>query len=332
MLAAAAGVLAGAAMAATRPHYGGTLHVEVREPGEMPDPPESGHLAELSGDFQITRWEPGRRAVFAAAENAPGGRPFVDAVEIDLARPYRDQALDLELGKADLVEAGPAETRRFRRTWSSAPVRLVALVFGARIQDVRVREALALSVDRAAIHTVLLQRQGEISGGLLPQWLSGYAFLFPAAQDAARARTILNGITPASRSLSLGYDTNEPQSRAIAERIAVTARDVGLLVSVTPQWASADAWLAQVRLGSADPAVALAGVAAALNLGEPAKGSGIEALYAAERALLEGYRAVPLFYLPEVWGVGPRVRTWQVPAIDRDGAWRLGNVWLEKRP
>ena len=42
--------------------------------------------------------------------------------------------------------------------------------------------ALALAGDRSASHAVLFQRQGEISGALLPQWLSGYAFLFSAGQ------------------------------------------------------------------------------------------------------------------------------------------------------
>ena len=106
----------------------------------------------------------------------PGGRPFLDGIEIQLGRPLRDQSVDLELGKTDIVELGPNELRRpapGRRVWSSSPVRLMALLFGPRIEDARIREALSLAVDRTAIHSVLLQRQGELSGALLPQWLSG---------------------------------------------------------------------------------------------------------------------------------------------------------------
>ena len=57
--------------------------------------------------------------------------------------------------------------------------------FGARIDDPRLREALALCVDRAAIHNVLLQRQGEIRGALLPQWLSGLRSSFPPRPTCA---------------------------------------------------------------------------------------------------------------------------------------------------
>src|ERR1041384_1144859 len=171
--------------AATRPRYGGILRVETRETVETPDPPQTGHgLADLNNAFTIDRWEAGRSALFRASEDAPGGRPFLDTVEVQLGRPLREQSIDLEVGKADVVELGPNELRRpaaGRKTWSSSPVRLVALVFGPRVEDARVREALALAVDRSAIHTVLLLRQGEITGALLPQWLSGYAFVFPAA-------------------------------------------------------------------------------------------------------------------------------------------------------
>src|SRR5262245_57917558 len=42
--------------AATRPHYGGTLRVEIREGIESPDPPQAGHtLAQLLPAFTPTQ-------------------------------------------------------------------------------------------------------------------------------------------------------------------------------------------------------------------------------------------------------------------------------------
>ena len=99
-------------------------------------------------------------------------------------------------------------------------------MFGPKVEDARVREALALTVDRAAIHRVLLQRQGEISGALLPQWVSGHAFLFPARPDVPRARSLAAGLPAASRTLTLAGE-----DRAIVERIALNARDAGLIVT-----------------------------------------------------------------------------------------------------
>jgi ABC-type transport system substrate-binding protein len=323
---------AAVASAATRPRYGGTLRVEMREMVESLDPPQTGHLGELSGSFAPTRWEAGRRAVYSANDAATGGRPFLDAVEIEMGRPPREQALALELGKTDLVQAAAAEMRRIRRVWSSAPVRLGVLVFGARVQDPRVREALALSIDRAAIHSVLLQKQGEPSGALLPQWLSGYAFLFLSPPDLGRARALLAGMPAAARAFSLGYDPAEPLARSIAERIALNARDAGLLLAAAPQSAASDIRLAFTRVPSADAAVSLVTVATALGLPEPPRAPTPEALYAAERTLLEGFRAIPLFHLPETWGVAPRVRTWRGSGIGKTGEWLLDDVWLETRP
>ena len=315
--------------AATRPRYGGVLRVAIREAVETPDPPELGTgLADLNGPFTITRWEPGKRAVFTANDNAGGGRPFLDGVEVELARPLRDQSIDLELGRADVVELGPAELRRAapgRKVWISAPVRLVALVFGPRVDDARVREALALAVDRTAIHTVLLQRQGETSAALLPQWLSGYAFVFPSTADATRARSLVAGLPAAARTISLGID--DPAWQTVAARIALNARDAGLTVSVAPVRAAADVRLVEVRIGSDNPARALAELAGKLGLPAPAQADSPEELFAAERALLDGFRAIPLFHLPEVYGAGPRVKGG--PGISPLGEWRFENLWIE---
>ena len=309
-------------LGATRPRYGGILRVEVRQEIETSDPPATGRgISDLTGAFNITRWEAGHRAVFDANENAPGGRPFLDGVEVTMGRSLRDQSIDLELGKADVVELGPAEMRRQaagRKVWSSSPVRVLALVFGSRVDDARVREALALAVDRPAIQTVILQRQGEVSGALLPQWLSGYAFLFPAATDLARARVLAAGAKP----LVLGVE--DPSLRPIAERIVLNARDADLTVTIGP---AADVRLMELRVMSADPGRALAAMAAEMGMPEPPRSDSPEALYAAERGLLEGFRVIPLIHLPDVYGAAGRVRGG--PGITPLGEWRFENLWLE---
>jgi ABC-type transport system substrate-binding protein len=313
------GILAATAGAATRPQYGGTLRVEVRQSGETPDPPPF-----LTQGFTIVRWEAGRRAVYEADENAQGGRPYLDGVEITLGRSLKDQSNDLELGRADVVELGPAELRRQpagRKIWSSSPVRVLALVFAPHFDDARIREALALAVDRSAIHGVMLQRQGEISGALLPQWISGYAFLFPTAADLRRAGALAAGARP----ITLGV--SDPAMRPIADRIALNARDAGLHVSVTSQPENADVRLVEARVASADPWRALGGLAVSLGLPEPARCDSPEQCYAAERALLEGSRVIPLIHLPDVYGVVPSVRG---PAgVTPLGEWRFENLWLE---
>jgi peptide/nickel transport system substrate-binding protein len=326
---AAALFSAWSAGAATRPRYGGVLRVEIREPLPAADTPEARRrMGPLGPAFKLDRWEPGRGAYYTADENSAGGRPFLDGVEIQMGKPLRQQSIDLGLGKADIVEMGPEDVRRpaaGRGVWSSAPVRVLALVFHPRIEDARLRESLALAVDRAAIHNVLLQRLGESAGALLPQWLSGYAFLFSTAADLPKARALAASLPPAGRRISLA--AGEPSLQPIAERIALNARDAGLAVALAPASATADVRLVEARIVSSDAPRALAALAGALGLPQPPGGDSPEALYAAERALLEGFRAIPLFHLPDVYGAGPHVKGG--PGITGLGEWRFENLWLE---
>jgi peptide/nickel transport system substrate-binding protein len=306
--------------AATRPRYGGTLRVQLRQSPETPDPPTF-----LSLGFTITKWDAGHLAIYEADESAPAGRPYLDSVEFTLGRPLREQSIDLELKKTDLIELGPSELLRTpagRKVWTSSPVRVLAVVFSARMDDARIREALAYAIDRATIHTVLLQRQGEISAALLPQWLSGYAYLFPTTTDLARARSLGANARPFTLAVE------DPAARRIAERIALNARDAGLNISVTNQPSTADASLTELRISSQDPSQALATLAVSLGLAVPQRTDTAEALYNAERSLLEGFRVIPLIHLPDVYGAAQSVRG--TPGITPLGERRFENLWLDR--
>ncbi len=275
-----------------------------------------------TGPFRIQSWEAGRRAVFTANDDYWAGRPYLDAVEFEMGRPLRDQALDFDLGKADIVELAAADVRRVRQNgkaiWTSAPTDLVALVFEPTV-DERVRDAVALSIDRATIQNVLLQRQGVSTAALLPQWLSGYAFLFTDARDLERASQIA---PRAGVPVSLTYDPQDAVLRAIAERIAVNAHEAGITIRpvAAPQIASAR--IVRVTIASPDPQQALIAIAPALGTTVPAS---FPKLYDAERALLRDYRIVPLFHLPQILGLGLRVRGWNAA---RWGIWKIDGVWL----
>src|SRR5439155_18675399 len=95
--------------------------------------------------------------------------------------------------------------------------------------DARIREAIALTIDRTAISRVLLQKQAEAAPSLLPQWMTGYNFLFTSQPDIERARKLRNeAVRNGAVSISLAYDVGDNVSRAIAERIAVNAREANI--------------------------------------------------------------------------------------------------------
>ena len=289
-----------------------------------------------TGPYRIAEWQAGRHAVLAANDDYWGGRPYLDGIELRMFRTYRDQSVDLELGKADIVELSIEDARRATQrglhTWTSAPSELIALAFErgrATGESLPFRRAVALSIDRDAIHDVLLQRQGESSGALLPQWITGYAFLFPAVRDLERARQMAGGFPKLGPRATLSCDPADPLLRSIAERIAVDAREAGIVIQVAPS-GPADMRIARVRLRSPSPALALFDLAAAFQIGElmepPAATA--EARYQAEKKVIDDSRVIPLCHLPQILGTAARVRNWQP---QRWGDWRLDNVWVESR-
>ena len=312
-----------------------------------------------TGPFRLSNW-PGSqadtagalRAVFTANDDAWSGRPFVDSIEVTLGVTAIRQVVDLQLGRADIVTFAPDQVRRAKqaglRTWSSAPVELLALVFDSKPEapDPRLGRAISLSIDRAAIVNVLLQRQGEAAGGLLPQWLSGYAFLFTTVTDAERAKQLRGELASAARPLRLRVEGGDETARLVTERVAVNARQAGFSVQVSGRGdagapgsapnapSTAGSRLVRCRLDSIAARAELAAMVASLGLGDDSaaalkkiSGNEPEQSYAAERALVEGGQVIPLVYLPETVGLGAAVRDW-MPR--RWGAWRLEEVWLDR--
>jgi peptide/nickel transport system substrate-binding protein len=292
-----------------------------------------------SGPFRLTEFTPAR-ITLAANETDWRGRPFLNGVQILLGHAPREQWIDLELGRADVVEIAPDEVRRALqsqvRLWTSQPEEVVALAFEpgrAEAGDGRVRQALASGVNRAALRNVLLQKQGEVAQSILPQWLSGYAFLFPAAPAAPS--TAPAGSWPP---LMLSYDGSDALLTSFAGRIAVDARAAGLNVRLQPQGAGAaapaDVRLVRERIESLDPRTALERIVAAMGLSKqiamPA-GDSPAALYAAEQSLVSTHWVIPLVDLPEIYGLSPRVQDWMPPAVTSSGGWRLGEVWKEPK-
>ncbi|HLW44330.1 MAG TPA: ABC transporter substrate-binding protein, partial [Candidatus Acidoferrales bacterium] len=190
-----------------------------------------------TGPFRLTTWEPGRHAVFVANDDYWGGRPFVDGIDVQMGRTVRERMIDLDLGKADIADVAPDRARidasRGAKISPSDPTELVALVFArssARAKDIRIRQALSLAIERVSLVDFVLQKEGASAEAFLPQWSSGYEFLFSTAADAATARPLASQISPA-HAMRLGYDADDSMERMIAERIAVNAQAAGISIS-----------------------------------------------------------------------------------------------------
>jgi peptide/nickel transport system substrate-binding protein len=285
-----------------------------------------------TGPFQIAEWQPGKKLVLVAAENYWAGRPFLDAIEIELGQSFHEQLIALELGKADLIEIPAEQSHRIsmasHRLSSSQPTELIALVFARDAQSAEeksLREALALCIDRASIGSVILQGTGQPAGSVLPNWMSGYAFAFSTGADLARAHHLREEVRTAAK-WTISYDAADPIAGPMAERIALNARDAGLQLQPA-KTTSADLRVVRLPLPS-DPVVALDVVAASAGLPAPQISSdSSQDLYTAERALLASQQLIPLFHLPIVYAASPMLRDWSPRP---DGQWSLDQAWLAR--
>ena len=85
-------------------------------------------------------------------------------------------------------------------------------------------------------------------------------------------------------------------------------------ITMRPGNGAVDVRLVMIPVTSRDELSALSDIAAVLK----APFSFAVGPYEAERSLLEGFRAIPLFHLARSWNLTPRVHSWP----------DLANVWI----
>jgi len=291
-----------------------------------------------SGPFQISDFRAGQSVELQAFDDSWQGRAFVDRVRIQMTKSLADQVNDFQLARADAIESDPTQPRPTNSSTGifSRPVAVIALAFTPNhpaASDPRIREALARSIDRNSIFTVLLRRQGEASAALLPEWISGYAHLFNSAQDLGTAVRLRNQAAALS-TLSLVYDGADDLARLIAERVSLNARDAGITLQPRPESPmfrsfDADVRLIRLRIESPDAASALALIGDALDnatLQRARSATNADQLFAVENDALKDFSIIPIAHLPESFSIAPTVHDW---ILGIAGGVDLGNLWME---
>ncbi len=311
-----------------------------------------------SGPYRLTEWHPGEHALLSANEDYWGGRPYPDTVEFQLGATLRDQMIERQLGQYSAADLTVDQLRPLEQSNQnlqlSRPSDLLVLLFlqpdvpppgsrpGKKPVDPRVREALSDAINRVAINNVILQKRGTPASGILPQWLTGYEFLFPGGTNLERARELRADAASLIiiRPIALAYDFSDPVAKLVAERIAVDAREAGINVQPfgEPHVANksaraslnADAVLLRLPLQSAQPAVALAAALDDMGLTDPTftplNADGLEDVFELEGKMLQGFRVVPIAHVSEAVWLNNTVHNWlQQPS----GAWDLDQLWTE---
>lgn len=261
------------------------------------------------------------------------GRPFVDSIEIRFRRSPGDQALDLAAERADIVEL-PAESLREARQHhfallTSPSVDLLALEAAETgpLANPNLRAALSAAIDRTSLANVIFQREAQATAAVLPQSLSGYAFLFPAERDLKKAHELRGGLNPPP--LYLRVEGGGILQLA-AQRIALALREAGFNVQTSATMPQPPALtLRSIALEGGSPAVVLDRFLRAEGHPHPNLASDPAGLFKAEREFLDRKTLIPLVHLPRAYAVSPRVNDMAQRA---DGTPDLAAAWLELAP
>ncbi len=293
-----------------------------------------------SGPFRLDSWQPGRLATFVAHDQCWRGRPFLEGIQVQMGLNAPDQLLQLESRRADIAEVSLDQLRRAQqsnlRIQFSQPQDLYMLVFNsAALQGPGLRDALSAAIDRNAIENALLQKHGAPAGSLLPQWITGYASLFPSARDLEQAQRLRRALTNLA-SINLVYDNSDPLARTIAERIALNARDAGITIrpssSDLSRTGPADLKLVRIALLSANPISDLQDIIAQFGADSSnlsASELSDEQLYEQEYRLLRTLPVVPVAHVARIVVASSRVHDGNV---GKDGLWRFEDLWIEGTP
>ncbi len=156
-----------------------------------------------SGPFRFVEWQPNDRIVLARNPDFPAAmQPQLSGIEIRILPDYAVALTNLEAGSVDAVYEVPAAAAdRFKDMAgfviqapdSSNSLFLLEMAVNQYepLQDVRVRQALAMSLDKAAIQQNVYFGQGMPQSSSLPRSSWAYADAEPLGYDPDKARALL---------------------------------------------------------------------------------------------------------------------------------------------
>ena len=200
-----------------------------------------------SGPYRIQALVPPQLIATQRTPTWDGPHPAIDQVRYLCASRAETRALMAEAGQADLAYGLDAPSVRRLRTHPQVHVeqvllpRTVALKLNAALpalQDLRVRQALSLAIDRQGIATALLRDPALAATQLLPPVLAGWhdPTLPPLQHGLAHARHLLDqaGVATARAPLRLTLRTfpDRPELPWIATALQAQWRAVGVQVQL----------------------------------------------------------------------------------------------------
>jgi peptide/nickel transport system substrate-binding protein len=227
--------------------------------------PLPAEVTDGAGPYRVARRVPGEGLVLELNPGWPGPRPSIRRIELRVVPDPLVRVLELVRGGVQLTQDLPEPALR---DWLGQRPGLhvderpgtsfdyLALNCGdPRLGQRRVRQAIALALDRAALLALVQGDAGRLATGLLAPEHWAYAPARLPRHDPARARRLLDraglrdpdGTGPAARFTLIYKTTAVGPRRRLAEAVQAQLAEVGIAVDVrTYEWGTL---FADVRSG-----------------------------------------------------------------------------------
>ena len=191
-----------------------------------------------NGPFRFVAHESHRRWVFAADSGFPaalGGPPRLDRFIVVVVDEPTTKLAALTSGELDFAGIQPAHAAFVRKNpalavLDYAEIFPVGIVFNTRrppFDDVALRRAVTLALDRQEIVDGYLYGFGTVADGPVPPHVPGYVSLRPVATNPDSARRLVGGRRIAFELLTVGSG-EAPLEQMIQARLAAVGFDVSI--------------------------------------------------------------------------------------------------------
>jgi peptide/nickel transport system substrate-binding protein len=197
-----------------------------------------------TGPFTFVRWIDGSEVVLAANGDYWGGAPALTGVVVRIIPEVSTQIVELRAGGVDMIFTVPPDNfvalqgagalvTEALEGWGSS--HLILNVDHPKLQDVRVRQALAHAIDKELIAEEMLLGLARPGVAPLPPTIRFSADLeepFPYDPDAARALLAEAG----AEGLSLRLDLYQnPDLEAVAQVLQFSFEEIGVSLDIRVQ-------------------------------------------------------------------------------------------------
>jgi peptide/nickel transport system substrate-binding protein len=205
--------------------------------------PRFGRAPVSAGPYKIEEWVSGDRIVLTRFDGYKGPRPYYDTIVFRIVPAAETRLAMVERGEAQVAIRMPPA---FTRVVAADPDLQVIRLEGTRLfyfwfnldkpplNDVRVRRALNLAIDRAAIMKGVAQGAASPARSVMEKIISYSCPVGTLDYDPEQARRLLKEAGAAGARLRIiSSEGNHPADRQVAEAVTGYLREAGIVPELT---------------------------------------------------------------------------------------------------